>query len=83
MHVICMKCSSYLYNQDIQGIPIKEPPCTSYKDIIFMDSVSGGPSLPFEHHVLGWVKIEEYECPKIRCSNVIAIIEKVFVTEEE
>jgi len=41
----------------------------------------GSSSTPFEHHVLGWVKIKEYECPKVRCSNRVAVID--FVTEEE
>lgn len=66
MAVVCLKCSSYLYGEDnIQ--------------IVYMDL--GSSSTPFEHHVLGWVKIKEYECPKVRCSNRVAVID--FVTEEE
>ncbi len=37
----------------------------------FMDLINT--SIPFEHHVLGWVKIKEYECPK--CSNLVAQVE--------
>tara|TARA_R100000742_G_C4274150_1_gene94004 strand:- start:1722 stop:1934 length:213 start_codon:yes stop_codon:yes gene_type:complete len=65
-----MKCSSYLYDEDIQGKTIG---MTSIQNITFMEL--GSSSIPFEHHVLGWVKIKEYVCPKVRCSNAVAQVE--------
>tara|TARA_R100001082_G_scaffold82236_1_gene49075 strand:+ start:9590 stop:9790 length:201 start_codon:yes stop_codon:yes gene_type:complete len=63
MSVVCLKCSSYLDDASRRGI-------------VYMDL---GSSRSYEHHVLGWVKIKEYECPKISCSNTVAVID--FVTE--
>ena len=56
MLMICMKCSSYLYDEDIQGKKIVG--MTPIQNITFMEL--GSSSIPFEHHILGWVRVKEY-----------------------